>query len=98
MRFITPQLEKELNYQEADPFSPLGARQALEEVLTFQLSALADGLLAGLTLRGVKIDALNWWQHYLTKMLKPPTRYAPDLQDPDYLAYRKQFAQDVAAR
>ena len=34
MRFITPQLEKEINHQEADPFSPLWARQALEEVLT----------------------------------------------------------------
>jgi len=97
MKLISEEIEYKLQYQEANPFTPIAARLVLEEALKYQFSALADGLLADWLLKGGHFSNIYWWQHYLTKLGSSRT-YFPDFNDANFLAFRSRFINNTIMR
>jgi hypothetical protein len=97
MSLLPDGLELQLIEQETKRNDMPAAKRVLEAAIIFQFRALADGLLADLLLRNQVINNLEWWFQYLSKV-DTRSQYLPDLQDSDFIAFRKQFSQSIFLR
>jgi hypothetical protein len=70
---LTPELDRRLSEQEADPFHPESARLALEEALIYQFRNLARGLFADMILRKGEASGKQWWSQYASELDCSPT-------------------------
>jgi hypothetical protein len=95
MTDLPESLSRQIQAHETRRDDAAGARQVLEAALTFQLRAIADGLVAAIVLRGESLRAEHWWYQHLSRR-DAPQHYRLNGEDPQFLAFRKRFLQDVA--
>jgi hypothetical protein len=90
-------LSDAIDKQENNFCNTLTARQVLESALTYQFRVIADGILAHLLLQKRTFNNLDWWCQYLCKK-NTVKNYLPNLNNLDFIQFKKQFVKDVALR